>query len=138
WLLVVFAGPIPTVFPYATRFRVLFRSLTEHGYTFREEPTLLLTLLKGEINLQDYLQVDDTVIYYYFQRWQFEKDEILRDLCTRFINRHLFKYTEFDPINDAEKLTQLKALFQQAGLDPNYYLVVDSSADLPYDVYRLA
>src|SRR5699024_8943983 len=77
--------------------------LTEHGYTFREEPTLLLTLLKGEINLQDYLQVDDTVIYYYFQRWQFEKDEILRDLCTRFINRHLFKYTEFDPINDAEK-----------------------------------
>ena len=110
--------------------------LTEHGYTFREEPTLLLTLLKGEINLQDYLQVDDTVIYYYFQRWQFEKDEILRDLCTRFINRHLFKYTEFDPINDAEKLTQLKALFQQAGLDPNYYLVVDSSADLPYDVYR--
>src|SRR5699024_4612298 len=72
----------------------------------------------------------------YFQRWQFEKDEILRDLCTRFINRHLFKYTEFDPINDAEKLTQLKALFQQAGLDPNYYLVVDSSADLPYDVYR--
>src|SRR5699024_7829588 len=61
---------------------------------------------------------------------------ILRDLCTRFINRHLFKYTEFDPLNDAEKLTQLQTLFQQAGLDPNYYLVVDSSADLPYDVYR--
>src|SRR5699024_11035826 len=56
--------------------------------------------------------------------------------CTRFINRHLFKYTEFDPLNDAEKLTQLQTLFQQAGLDPNYYLVVDSSADLPYDVYR--
>lgn len=110
--------------------------LSEHDYTFQEEPTLLLTLLKGDINLQDYLQVDDTVIYYYFQRWQFEKDNILRDLCTRFINRHLFKYTEFDPLNDAEKLTQLQTLFQQAGLDPNYYLVVDSSADLPYDVYR--
>lgn len=110
--------------------------LSEHDYTFQEEPTLLLTLLKGDIDLQDYLQVDDTVIYYYFQRWQFEKDDILRDLCTRFINRHLFKYTEFDPLNDAEKLTQLQTLFQQAGLDPNYYLVVDSSADLPYDVYR--
>lgn len=110
--------------------------LSEHDYTFQEEPTLLLTLLKGDIDLQDYLQVDDTVIYYYFQRWQFEKDNILRDLCTRFINRHLFKYTEFDPLNDAEKLTQLQTLFQQAGLDPNYYLVVDSSADLPYDVYR--
>lgn len=110
--------------------------LSEHDYMFQEEPTLLLTLLKGDIDLQDYLQVDDTVIYYYFQRWQFEKDNILRDLCTRFINRHLFKYTEFDPLNDAEKLTQLQTLFQQAGLDPNYYLVVDSSADLPYDVYR--
>ena len=110
--------------------------LSEHDYRFKEEPTLLLTLLKGDIDLQDYLQVDDTVIYYYFQRWQFEKDDILRDLCTRFIHRHLFKYTEFDPLNDAEKLTQLQTLFQQAGLDPNYYLVVDSSADLPYDVYR--
>src|SRR5699024_11554095 len=45
--------------------------LSEHDYTFQEEPTLLLTLLKADINLQDYIQVDDTVIYYYFQRWQF-------------------------------------------------------------------
>ena len=119
-----------------TRIFHRLKYLSEHGYTFKEEPTLLLTVLKKDIDLQDYLQVDDTVIYYYFQRWQFENDDILRDLCTRFINRHLFKYTEFDPLNDAKKLTKLQKLFQKAGLDPNYYLVVDSSADLPYDVYR--
>ncbi|HVI21668.1 MAG TPA: hypothetical protein VM660_06435, partial [Bacillus sp. (in: firmicutes)] len=26
--------------------------------------------------------------------------------------------------------------FKKAGLDPEYYLVVDSSSDLPYDFYR--
>ncbi|MEH7745881.1 hypothetical protein V7659_12690, partial [Neobacillus drentensis] len=28
------------------------------------------------------------------------------------------------------------SLFKKAGLDPEYYLVVDSSSDLPYDFYR--
>lgn len=31
---------------------------------------------------------------------------------------------------------ELTALFKEAGIDPNYYLVVDSSSDLPYDFYR--
>jgi len=31
---------------------------------------------------------------------------------------------------------ELMRLFTQAGIDPEYYLVVDSSSDLPYDFYR--
>jgi HD superfamily phosphohydrolase len=30
----------------------------------------------------------------------------------------------------------LQDLFRQADLNPDYYLVVDSSSDLPYDFYR--
>ncbi len=31
---------------------------------------------------------------------------------------------------------ELHQLFIDIGLDPDYYLVVDSSSDLPYDFYR--
>src|SRR5699024_4381984 len=82
------------------------------------------------------LQIDEPVIYFYFQRWQMERDPILRDLCSRFINRNLFKYVEFDPKKDAGKFAELQQLLEQAGLDPTYYLVIDSTSDLPYDVYR--
>ena len=86
--------------------------------------------------LEDYLKLDEAVILYYFQIWQEEEDAILRDLCRRFVNRNLFKYAEFDPTKEYKKLTQLTKLFIQADLDPEYYLVVDSSSDLPYDFYR--
>ncbi len=54
----------------------------------------------------------------------------------RFMNRNLFKYVEFDPAKEYKKLSELSLLFKKAGLDPDYYLVVDSSSDLPYDFYR--
>lgn len=112
------------------------KHLYERGYQFKVEPTLLLSLFCEDVDLPDYLQIDDNIIYFYFQRWQMEEDSILRDLCHRFINRSLFKYVEFDPTNDASKLTELRQLFEQVGIDPTYYLVVDSTSDLPYDVYR--
>jgi len=110
--------------------------LFEQGYTFKFKPTLLLSLFQEKVNLQDYLKIDESIIYYYFQRWQEEDDKILHDLCNRFINRQLFKYVEYNPEQDKEKLEELHRLFKQVNIDPTYYLVVDSSSDLPYDVYR--
>src|SRR5699024_1898289 len=63
------------------------------------------------------------------------EDSILRDLSARFINRDLFKYIEFNPNQEQRKYNQLKMLFTTAGIDPDYYLTVDSSSDLPYEVY---
>src|SRR5699024_8625800 len=83
-----------------------------------------------------YLKLDETIVYYYFQVWQEEDDPILKDLCERFINRRLFKYVEFNPSHQWNQLMELNKLFQKVGLDPEYYLVVDSSSDLPYDFYR--
>src|SRR5690606_40937762 len=34
------------------------------------------------------------------------------------------------------KLRELEDLFKKIDIDPKYYLVVDSSSDLPYDFYR--
>jgi HD superfamily phosphohydrolase len=112
------------------------KELHEQFYAFKSHPVHFYSLFEGEVTVEDYLKLDESVVLYYFQMWQEEEDSILRDLCRRFMNRNLFKYVEFDPAKEYKKLTQLSQLFHKAGIDPEYYLVVDSSSDLPYDFYR--
>src|SRR5690606_40560142 len=76
------------------------------------------------------------VLMTYFQLWMTERDPILADLCDRFVNRRLFQYVDFDPGKDYKKLGELAQLFHSAGIDPEYYLIDDSTSDLPYDFYR--
>lgn len=113
------------------------KSLFENGYPFQTEPVHFYSIFKGKVSVDDYLKLDESIILYYFQAWQNEQDKILSDLCQRFINRRLFKYVEFQPSNEEwTKLMELTSLFKKAEIDPEYYLVVDSSSDLPYDFYR--
>jgi HD superfamily phosphohydrolase len=112
------------------------KDLFERNHTFKNKPVHFYSFFNNQAKLEDYLKLDEAVILYYFQIWQEEEDAILSDLCRRFVNRNLFKYAEFDPAKEYKKLAQLTKLFIQADLDPEYYLVVDSSSDLPYDFYR--
>ncbi|WP_110928285.1 HD domain-containing protein [Bacillus massiliglaciei] len=119
--------------------KILHRAkhLYESGYHFRQNPVHFYSLFNGKVTLEDYLKMDESVILYYFQIWEEEEDTVLSDLCSRFMNRRLFQYTEFHPSNiQMNKLVELNKLFVKAGIDPEYYLVVDSSSDLPYDFYR--
>jgi hypothetical protein len=112
------------------------KELFAEGYSFKLEPIHFYSFFKEQVPLADYLKLDETIMMYYFQIWQEEADPILSDLCMRFVNRNLFKFAEFDPAKEYKKLSELTVLFEKAGLDPDYYLVVDSSSDLPYDFYR--
>ncbi|MBG9546702.1 HD domain-containing protein [Cytobacillus firmus] len=112
------------------------KDLHEQKYKFKYDPIHFYSLFNGEITLEDYIKLDEAIILYYFQMWQEEEDPILKDLCCRFMDRNLYKYVEFDPAKEYKKLAELSALFKKAGMDPEYYLVVDSSSDLPYDFYR--
>ncbi|MHC0036567.1 HD domain-containing protein [Pseudoneobacillus sp. C159] len=112
------------------------KELHEKYYSFKQHPIHFYSLFEEETSLEDYLKLDEAVILYYFQMWQEEEDAILSDLCRRFMNRNLFQYVEFDPAKEYKKLAQLALLFKKCGIDPDYYLVVDSSSDLPYDFYR--
>lgn len=112
------------------------RILHEEGYSFKHAPVHFFSLFSGVPDLDDYLQLDESVVLYYFHVWQEEDDSILQDLCSRFLNRRLFKYVEFDPSHEYTKFRELEGLFNNIGIDPKYYLVVDSSSDLPYDFYR--
>jgi HD superfamily phosphohydrolase len=113
------------------------KALYQQYYTFKHHPVHFYSLFEGEVTLEDYLKLDENIMYYYFQVWQEEDDAILRDLCRRFINRNLFKYVEFtEKQHGLNNWVELSSLFKKAGIDPEYYLVVDSTSDLPYDFYR--
>ena len=118
--------------------KILHRAKDLHSrkYAFKHDPLHFYSVFEGKLTLEDYLKLDESIILYYFQMWQDEEDAILSDLCRRFVNRNLFKFAEFDPAKEYKKLAELTGLFQKAGIDPEYYLVVDSSSDLPYDFYR--
>ncbi|WP_027963615.1 HD domain-containing protein [Halalkalibacillus halophilus] len=105
-------------------------------YAFEFEPKHFESFFHKDVSLKDYLKLDENVVMYYFHTWQEESDEILADLCRRFINRDLFKYIEFNPGTQYRELMDLKESFIEAGIDPSYYLEMDSSSDLPYDFYR--
>ncbi len=112
------------------------KQLNENHYSFKYEPIHFYSFFTDKGTLEDYLKLDESIIMYYFQIWQEETDPILSDLCRRFVNRNLFKYAEFDPAKEYKKHAELTRLFEKARIDPDYYLVVDSSSDLPYDFYR--
>ncbi|SFK60602.1 hypothetical protein SAMN04487936_12211 [Halobacillus dabanensis] len=112
------------------------KELYESGYNFELKPTHFFSFFAGEPTLKEYLALDEAVVLYYFQAWMEEEDEVLSDLCHRFVNRRLFKYIEFNPNAQMNEWMELYKLFTKAGLNPDYYLVVDSSSDLPYDFYR--
>lgn len=111
------------------------KTLFEQGYSFHQEPLLLLPFLQEKVELADYLALDESVILFYMQMWRNENDPILKDLCARFLDRNLYKYVEFNS-RDFHLLPELKELFEKAGIDPAYYLEVDTTSDLPYDFYR--
>lgn len=110
--------------------------LYKEGYVFEFAPKHFYSFFEGEVNLADYIALDESIMLSYFQYWTTEKDEILKDLSSRFLNRHLLKFVEVDPAKDWGKLVELEKLFEEAAINPKYYLVMDSSSDLPYDFYR--
>ncbi|QDP41702.1 HD domain-containing protein [Radiobacillus deserti] len=118
--------------------KILHRAkhLYEEGYQFALEPTHFLSFFSGEVELEEYIELDESIALYYFHMWQRENDNILKDLCDRFMNRRLFKYIEFNPNLQMNEWMELFSLFKEVEIDPDYYLVVDSSSDLPYDFYR--
>ncbi|WP_318616947.1 HD domain-containing protein [Sporosarcina sp. YIM B06819] len=118
--------------------KILHRAkhLHDSGYIFKQEPTHFRSFFNRTFELEDYIALDESILLTYFQVWMKEDDAILSDLCYRFINRRLFQYAEFDPATEYRKIGELEQLFKQAGIDPAYYLVADSSSDLPYDFYR--
>src|SRR5699024_10881473 len=110
--------------------------LFENNYAFKEEPHLIKNIFTKNIAVEDYLALDESVVYYYFQRWQYVDDPLLKDLAESFINRRLFNYKEPDVNYHLDIESELNKIFTRAGIVAGYYVIRESCKDLPYDVYR--
>lgn len=90
-------------------------------------------LLSGqEMTTAEFLSLDDYDLMFHIKQWMHEQDPVLRDLCYRFINRKLFKSIDLRQEHDGAFVEEARLIVEAAGYDPQYYLLSDSAADIPY------
>ncbi|MBW5449060.1 HD domain-containing protein [Cohnella sp. CFH 77786] len=111
------------------------RALHDSGYKFGFLLPPLRSLFDGTLTVREYLELDEAMVQTAFGQWKHEQDPILSDLCRRFLNRDLYKYIPMAS-RDESWLAELRDEWRRIGLDPDYYLEVDTPTDLPYDVYK--
>lgn len=112
--------------------------LDKDALGFRVGDSIFEKMLRGQqVSTQEYLQMDDTDVTFHLKQWANDRDPILADLSRRFIHRKLFKAVDLELTGDAEKEFWIRArqTVAQAGFDPNYYLITDRAADIPYYSY---
>src|SRR5690606_20825610 len=93
------------------------KQLQEEKYTFQWMDPAVFSLIEGTLQLQSYLTLDEALVQYTFSRWQQEKDELLSELCERFLNRRLYKYITVNTMSD-QWLREIKEAFIKIGLNP--------------------
>ncbi|MBD0384531.1 HD domain-containing protein [Paenibacillus sedimenti] len=111
------------------------KHLYEDNYTFGFMVEPILHLIQNRLSLEDYLLLDESVMQTMLTFWIMEQDPVLVDLCKRFLDRRLFKYSTFEEGNK-RLIQRMEQAMQENGLDPSYYMEIDFPSDLSYDVYR--
>lgn len=111
------------------------KHLYEEGYRFSFLIDPLPKLFTNHLTVQDYYQLDESLMQVVMLQWMNESDAILSDLCNRFMNRRLFKYAPISGWSDP-LISSIKEAVQQAGMDFFYYTEVDYPTDHFYDIYR--
>jgi hypothetical protein len=90
---------------------------------------------KEDVTLKDYLAVDDTDFWNAFKVWSIEDDQVLSDLASRVISRKIFKWVDVPPAPKSAFWNKVQKVLVEHGFDPTYYLLEDSTSDVPYDYY---
>lgn len=88
-------------------------------YFLKEQPSARKKIDRKTIEL--YSSLDDYDIYQNIKHWKHSKDSILSDLCSRFLNRSLFRTTFLDKSPTKKLLNELRQKTQKhllkSGLD---------------------
>lgn len=111
------------------------KQLYTEKYTFQWMDPAIFSLIEGTLHLNSYLSLDESLVQYTFSRWQHENDQLLSELCERFLNRKLYKYITATEMPE-QWLEEIKKAFTSIGLDPEYHMEIDYPMDRPYDIYR--
>lgn len=107
------------------------KDLYVKGYDFGDI-RYLKPFLEETIDEIAYVKLDENIVIYYFKLLSEGNDEILVDLCNRFLNRKLFVYQDLKSDTEKSKIT---AEFAKKGYDTRYYVVSDDQSQIPYLYY---
>ncbi|HWN97856.1 MAG TPA: HD domain-containing protein [Blastocatellia bacterium] len=105
---------------------------------FRMPGAAFEKLLLGEsVTTSEYLELDDTDLTFHLKQWSRDPDPMLADLAGRFMARRLFKAVDIHLSGDSfdQFWKRAQEAVRRAGFDPEYYLLVDRAADIPYYGY---
>ncbi len=122
----------PTARSYEHLLQSIFlrvKDLYAQHYHFQTDLGYLRVFLEKRLSVCDFVKLDESIVLYYFREFTEEKDEILKDLSSRFLNRRLFKYKQLDNESERQKIHNL---LLQAGYDPRYYMITDNQKQIPY------
>jgi HD superfamily phosphohydrolase len=89
-------------------------------------------LLGEEATAAEYLQLDDTDVMFRLKEWSRDDDEILADLSKRLMHRRLFKAIDLTADVSESFWSSASEIVRRGGFDPQYYLITDRAADIPY------
>jgi len=102
-------------------------------YFLREQPSAEKTISKKVIDA--YAQLDDYDVYQSIKAWQFSSDPILADLCTRFLNRSLFRTSFFEKKPTKKQVEALK-ISSINSLNEQGLAIDDSSIDYYFSIEK--
>lgn len=98
-------------------------------------PSALRPFLEKEeqdITVPEFLRLDDVVMEYAFMCWREERDAILSDLASRFLDRRLFTSVACRNPVAKETLQELHGAFAAAGIPPQDYVAYETISTSGY------
>ena len=84
--------------------------LLNNDFDFKVDVNLLRKINDGTLEINDYIELDDTYINGIIKALQKSDDQILNSLCSSFINRKLFRFADYETM-DKENLERIKQFF---------------------------
>jgi HD superfamily phosphohydrolase len=123
-----------------TRLLERVRELLLDGTTLAGVPPALASLARdGDAALNEYLQLDDSVLWGALGAWRDAPDELVRDLASRLHARRLYKTYELYGHQLERRHEMLQAARDVAsaqGLCPDSHVGLDAATDVPFDDSR--
>lgn len=101
-------------------------------------PALLSSALSGATTLEEYLALDDGVLWGLLSELRNASDPVLSDMSRRFYSRHLFKTFELfgaqaTPRGRLEALDRAREVAERQGFDPRVYVGLDTPSMVAFD-----
>jgi HD superfamily phosphohydrolase len=94
-------------------------------------------LMGAPLTTIEYLELDDTDVTYFLKQWSRDRDRVLSDLASRFVNRRLLKASDIGISGERSEEFKSRAIecVASAGFEPDYYLIFDRASDVPFYGY---